>query len=195
MAHKTASNTPDKAKAEAAFKLPTSVATPADVGRLQRELETIDESLLQLGLRRGGSEVKMPKTAQLMGQMIDLNQLNLLQADDRKALQQFLVATQQQAPLLHISFSADPSTAFTDKLIAWLRREIHPLVLITFGLQPNIGAGCVLRTTNKYFDLSLRQAFIDKRDMLREALALPDGAATPSASPELVTVTTTRAKA
>ena len=170
MAPKTVGDSPDEAKAEAVFKLPTAVASPGDVGRLLREVETIDDNLLQLGLRQGGSEVKMPKTSQLMDQLIGLNRLNLLGADDRKRLQQLLADTLHQAPLLHISFSADPSAAFTDKLMIWLRHEIHPLVLITVGLQPNIGVGCVLRTTNKYFDMSLRQDFVDKRNLLRQAL-------------------------
>jgi hypothetical protein len=56
-----------------------------------------------------------------------------------------------------------------------LRENIHPLVLITFGLQPNIGAGTVVRTTNKYFDFSLGQALAKNRTMLmaqlREAIA------------------------
>jgi hypothetical protein len=42
--------------------------------------------------------------------------------------------------------------------------------LITIGLQPNIGAGCVVRTTNKYFDLSIKQDFLSKRNLLLEAL-------------------------
>ena len=57
--------------------------------------------------------------------------------------------------------------------MTWLRREIHPLVLMTVGLQPNIGAGCIVRTTNKYFDFSLRQDFANKRDLLQAALEMP----------------------
>jgi hypothetical protein len=39
------------------------------------------------------------------------------------------------------------------------------------GLQPNLGAGSILRTTNKLFDLSLRQDFARKRDILMHKLA------------------------
>jgi F0F1-type ATP synthase delta subunit len=69
-----------------------------------------------------------------------------------------------------MSFSADPSPQFTQKLAAWLRQEIHPFVLLQVGLQPNIGAGCVVRTTNKYFDFSLRERFKSKRPLLMEKL-------------------------
>jgi len=141
-----------------------------DIGRLIREIEMIDESLLQLGLRQSGTEIKMPKTTTLMDQIIDLNKLNLLQTEDRQLLKQFLEAVKQKAPVMHVSFSADPNTAFIEKLMAWLRREIHPLVLMTVGLQPNIGAGCVIRTTNKHFDMSLKQDFAKKAEMLRQAI-------------------------
>jgi hypothetical protein len=37
-------------------------------------------------------------------------------------------------------------------------------------LQPTLGAGCVVRTTNRQFDFSLRQDFARKRDLLLEKL-------------------------
>lgn len=147
------------------------VAGPVEVGRLLREIKDIDEALLQLGLREGGSKTKMPQTTRLMDQLIELNKLNLLQKDDRQRLQEFLTEIRQKAPVMHMSFSADPSAAFIEKLMAWLRQEIDPHVLLTIGLQPNLGAGCILRTTNKYFDLSLRQDFEKKRDLLMASIA------------------------
>ena len=71
---------------------------------------------------------------------------------------------------MHISFSSEPTPIFLERLLSWIRREINPLVLLTIGLQPAIGAGCIVRTTNKYFDLSLRQTFIDKRKLLLEQI-------------------------
>jgi len=38
-------------------------------------------------------------------------------------------------------------------------------------LQPTIAAGCIVRTTNKYFDFSLRQDFTDKRELLLKQIA------------------------
>ncbi len=152
------------------FSLPPTVAGPADVSRLLRELEAIDNSLLQLGLRSGGGSVKMPKTSKLMDQLIQHNELNLLHKDDRQTLKQYLGAIHDKAPVIHMSFGTDPSPAFMEKLVVWLRREIHPLLLLTTGLQPTIGAGCIVRTTNKYFDLSLRQDFAGKRQLLLDKL-------------------------
>jgi hypothetical protein len=182
------------------MQLPLLVTSPVDVGRLLRELEVVDDKFLQLGLRASaasmaigdqddpapsskestgpaehpkGTSTKLPRISRLLDQTIQLNQLNLLQTADRATLQQFLTAVQQQSPLLHISFSSDPAPAFVEKLMAWLRQEIHPSVLLIIGLQPTIGAGCILRGTNKQFDLSLRQDFLGKRQLLLETLLTP----------------------
>ena len=161
-------------------ELPLSVVQRGEVGRLINELAALDESLLQLGLRRSGSPVALPKTSRLLEQTAQLNKLNLLQTADRQRLQSFLTAVREKAPVLHISFSVDPTPVFLEKLITWLRREIHPQVLLSIGLQPNLGAGCALRSTNKYFDFSLRQAFGRKSNLLKTALT-PAPAVTPPA--------------
>jgi len=142
------------------------VVGPVDVGRLLRELESINNLLSQASINHKAAELKMPKTSQLMDQTLELNKLDLLQANDRKLLYDLLSVVKQQAPLLHISFSADPAPAFIEKLMTWLRREIHPTVLLTIGLQPSIGAGCIVRSTNKYFDLSLRKDLLNQRELL-----------------------------
>ncbi|HXR49555.1 MAG TPA: hypothetical protein VN778_00820 [Verrucomicrobiae bacterium] len=179
---------PEVAAAEAPKQLtglPVLVIGPVDIGRLSRELAMIDEALLQLGLRKGGTEIKMPKTSQLLDKVIELNKLNLLQQTDRQILQEFLAMIDKQAPVIHISFSADPPVAFLEKLMAWLRHEIHPLLLVRIGLQPTIGAGCVVRTINQQFDFSLKKDFSTKRDLLKQALKM-DSAPAPEPAPEVV---------
>ncbi len=173
--------------------LPTQVTSPVDVGRLMRELEMIDNSLLQLGMRAGGEAISLPKISHLMEQTVELNKLNLLQEDDRQLLAQFLAAIKKESPIVHMSFSADPAPAFIEKLIVWLRTEIHPVILLTVGLQPTIGAGCILRTTNKYFDFSLRQDFQKKRKLLQESLIppTPQVVPVPASAPAAVTATET----
>lgn len=153
------------------LKLPVMVSGPVEVGRLVREIGDINEALLQLGLREGGSKTKMPQTSRLMDQTIEINNLNLLHQDDRKALEAYLVAIREKSPVVHMSFSADPSADFIEKLMSWLRQEIHPEILLTIGLQPNLGAGSILRTTNKYFDLSLRKDFDNKRQLLKDMIS------------------------
>jgi len=156
--------------------LPILVSSPVDVGRLLRELDEIDDTLLQLALRTGGKEVKIPKTSRLMDQTIEINHLNLLKQHDREALKQFLTIVGNTAPVLHMSFSVDPPVVFVEKLITWLRQEIDPLLLITIGLEPNMGGGCIVRTTNHQFDFSLRKYFAQKRDLLIQQLVITETA-------------------
>jgi hypothetical protein len=148
------------------FRLPTGVVSQVDVGRLLREIEALDEFLEQSAVRKPGTQVQMPRTSKLLDEMIQMNKLNVVNVAERTRLMNFLITLRAKAPIIHISFSADPAPLFTQKLITWLRENIHPLVLLKVGLQPNIGAGCVVRTTNKFFDLSLRQDFANKHDLL-----------------------------
>jgi F0F1-type ATP synthase delta subunit len=152
--------------------LPPSVYGMAEIRRLRKELDHIEDKILQLRLREE-SEDKMPKLSRFMQQTVEINKLNLAKAEDSHLLKVFLKLVEEKAPLLHFSFSADPSTKFMEDLVVWLRKEINPHVLVTIGLQPNIGAGCIVHTTNKYFDLSLRQTFADNRPDLLKKLGLP----------------------
>lgn len=144
------------------LQLPLSVVSSVDVGRLLREVEAIDDFLKQSAIREPGTPVKMPRTSRLFDEIVEVNQLNVLHEDDRNRLKDFLSEVKKHAPQLHMSFSADPAPLFTQKLIQWMRGNLHPQVLLQVGLQPNIGAGCVVRTTNKYFDFSLRSRFSEK---------------------------------
>lgn len=150
--------------------LPIGVATPVDLGRVIRELEAIDSMLSQNAIRTGADATALPKMSELLAQTVELNKLDLLHEEQRKLLLQFLVSIRERAPRLHMSFSADPSPQFSEKLTSWLRTNVHPLALITFGLQPRIGAGCVVRTTNKYFDFSLGASLVKNRDLVMQTL-------------------------
>lgn len=161
MAHSTM--TPEE---QGILSLPLTVVGKVDVGRLLREVEAVDNFLKQSAIREPGTAVKMPRTSRLFDEIVTINRLNVLHDDDRARLYQFLQQVKSRSPVLHMSFSADPSPLFTQKLLTWLRAEIHPLVLLQVGMQPNMGAGCVVRTTNKYFDLSLRSRFDQHGDLL-----------------------------
>jgi hypothetical protein len=152
------------------LSLPVSMVTPSDVGRQAHELEVLENDLLQLSIQKTDHGQPVLAFNKGLEKLAEHNRLNLATPADRQTLMVFLVEVKQGAPVLHISFNSEPGTLFLDKLVLWLRREIHPLVLLTIGLQPAIGAGCMVRTTNKYFDLSMRQTFIAKRPLLLEQI-------------------------
>jgi uncharacterized protein YcsI (UPF0317 family) len=149
--------------------LPPQIITPIDIGRLIRELEVIDETMLQVKLRQeGDSSPKLPSTSGLMDKLVAANDINLLHEDHRKDLMHFLTTIRDHSPLVHMSFSADPSALFLEKVTTWMRREINQYMLMTVGMQPNIGVGCVLRTTNHYFDMSLKTSFDKSKGILNQ---------------------------
>lgn len=156
-------------KVKPKFTLPASVCGPIEIGRLIRELEAYDEAVLQTGLRHDGAD--LPKPSSLLNSTLHANNLKLEDDKERAALIKNLWTIKGKAPVLHMSFSADPTSDFTEKIAAWIRQEVHPYALLTIGLQPTIGAGFVLRTTNKYFDASLKQDFAGKKDMLVKLIA------------------------
>ncbi len=156
--------TPKKTQKAEGLVLPNSVVTKPDIGRLIRELQSLDAAMKSATAKK--SDAKLPPTTRLLNDITEQNKLNMMKVEDRVRLSTFFETLRSEAPTLHFSFSSDPSPRFTSGLITWLRREIHPLVLLQIGLEPTLGVGCILRTTNRYFDLSIRQQFEDQQQLL-----------------------------
>jgi len=152
--------------------LPTLVFGAVEVRRLQRELEAVEEFFEQARLRADATQaVRPPKVSRLLDTLASENHVNLQHVAERQILVNFLRDISQSAPSVHISFAVDPSSAFTAKLVSWLRTNIHPYALLQLGLQPSIAAGCVVRTPNQVFDFSLRQRFEAQRGALLAAIS------------------------
>lgn len=157
------------------FVLPTLVFGAVEVRRLSRELDTLDEYMRQAALREAGAKQSaLPRVSRLLDAAASENNLNLLQNEDRAMLAGFLKTVLKKAPTVHMSFASDPSAAFLEKIVSWLRGNIHPFVLVRLGLQPSIAAGCVMRTANRSFDFSLRHRFTEERQLLLYSLEAND---------------------
>lgn len=165
------------------FALPLSVVGPADVNRLQLELEALEDYLRQQA--QTGQSARLPKLSRMLDNYAEHNTADLLQQADRDRLTAFLTALQEHAPRIHISFATEPSAVFTQKVLQWLRENISAYILLQIGLQPTIAAGCVVRTTNRIFDMSLRQYLDNNRHLLAQAvreLKVEDGKLAASAT-------------
>jgi len=151
--------------------LPTLMSSPADVARVRRELEALDNYLQTQRLREPGVPMpRLPKLSRNLDELAQTNQLNLLHRTVRQELGQYLDYLRTQAPVIHISFASDPSSASLQKIVVWLRQNIGQDVLVRVGLQPGIVAGCTVRTTNRYFDFSLRKHLEGQHAFLLDAL-------------------------
>ena len=138
------------------LKLPLSVVSSVDINRLRRELDALDDFFLSAAARAAGTPVKPPRVTFILEQLTRDNKLNLFETIHRETLKTSLEAINKNSPVLHISFATEPSPRVIDSVLGWLRSNIHPQTLLVIGLQPTIAAGCVLRTPNKIFDMSLR---------------------------------------
>lgn len=156
---------------DATCLLPPTVVGPADVAQLQRRLSDYIELAHQAQLRqKNGSEASLPQPPRSLSDFAATNNADLGKSDSRDALLKQLQTTLDSAPVITMSFAADPSAAFMAKIITWFRANIDPLVLVRTGLQPNIAAGCTVRTSSKVYDFSLRSRFNQQRPMLLEHL-------------------------
>lgn len=155
---------------EKSIELPLSVITYIDLSRVGRELTDLDEFLLQSSIRTPGTPMNLPRLSKLLDDTATANKLNLLEEKDRKALINALSFVKEHAPRLHISFSAEPNPSFITKIAEFIRTNISPVALLQVGLQPTIAAGCIIRTPNKQFDLSLRHHLRDNRQILGDLI-------------------------
>lgn len=157
------------------FKLPDKIVGSTELIRIMRELDDLDDFLYQTNLRSPGTSVSLPKYTKTLDELADINQISLLKEPERKKLIEVLKQLEKQSPTMHISFAVEPSPAFKQKIVAWAREQLHPYILVNVGLQPSVVVGCEVRTTNKIFDMSLRNRFKETRKILVEELEKNDG--------------------
>ena len=69
----------------------TLVFGPVEVHRLQRELESLEDYLVQASIRESGKQAPLPKTSRLLEALAGNNGFNLLLPPDRKQLTDFLL--------------------------------------------------------------------------------------------------------
>ncbi len=151
-------------------KLPVSAITILDLGKLERELNAIDDFAIQSSVRSPGQQPKLPKISRSLEELARLNGVNLLVEADRNRLAKMLTDLRENAPIVHMSFADDPPSSFLVRMITWFRSEIHPQIFLQIGLQPDIAAGCIIRTANKQFDFTLRKYFDAHRQLLIDKL-------------------------
>ncbi len=151
------------------LKLPIQVITKADVSRLSREVDGIVAFFAQAAIK-GATTQTVPQLSAQLNALLAENNLNVLREEDRTQLVEFLSQLRSRAPIVHASFAVDPKPDFLMKITAWFRQEAHPHVLLQLGLRPSIAAGCIFRTTNKYFDFSFKKHFEDNKAALGASL-------------------------
>jgi F0F1-type ATP synthase delta subunit len=152
------------------LKLPISVIGQVDVVRLLRELNALNDFFINALARKSGTSMTPPRITRALDELAKVNQFNLLELDQRSKLEVLLKSILSEAPLLHISFAAEPSPRALERILSWLRQNIHAQTLLQVGLQPTIAAGCVLRTPNRLIDMSMRNYLKQQEPYLRQLI-------------------------
>ena len=151
------------------LSLPLRVISFNDVARLERELESINDFFDKSSLQ-GANAKTLPQASATLRSLFEENKLNILEVADRQKITQFINKLRQNGKLVNVSFAVEPKPDVLMKLLQWFRREAHPHVLLRVGLQPTIAAGCIVRTTNKYYDFSFKEQFSKSKQKLSTAL-------------------------
>lgn len=150
--------------------LPTGVVSVGDVRRLRRELAATEDMLQAIRLRTNSPVAKMPRLSRSLEEFAGTNRLNFLLPDDRHRAAVYVDSVIKHAPVLRVSFATEATRKFTTEFVLWLRANFHADMLVEIGLEPNIAAGCVIRTTNKVFDFSLIKHLEAQQPLLMKQL-------------------------
>lgn len=152
------------------IRLSTGVVSMGDARRLRRELAAMEDLLQAIRLRTNSPVAKMPRLNRSLEEFASTNRLNFLLPDDRQRAAEFMDGVLRHAPVMRVSFATEATRKFTTQFVLWLRANFHPDMLVEIGLEPNIAAGCVVRTTNKVFDFSLIKHLEAQQPMLMKQL-------------------------
>ncbi|HET8689941.1 MAG TPA: hypothetical protein VFL81_00705 [Candidatus Saccharimonadales bacterium] len=148
--------------------LPGDIVGRADVTKVLRELESVNDFMLQADLRHVA--VRLPAISRQLNSLAEANQYDLSDKRQRLQLITFLNKIRSLAPQIHLSLASEPSETATAKIIDWLRRELSSYTMLEIGIQPSMVAGCRIRTTNKLFDFSLHRQLASAEPALRQKI-------------------------
>jgi F0F1-type ATP synthase delta subunit len=159
---------------EPEFRLPPALIGKAHLAQLIRELENVENDLEQQKARNQvkgvEADLHIPTMSKALSDCIELNQVDIVDSQQRMQFKKTLNVTKDKAPVMHFTFASDPDGESLQKLVDWVRTEIHPRALISVGLQPALVGGVYLRTPNHVHDFSLRTLLHGKRDIIVKEL-------------------------
>jgi hypothetical protein len=158
------------AAADEALKLPTALVSSTDVSRVIRELEMVDNDFEQQRVHAPGAALVVPSLSHSLAALSQDNNVNLADDTARLALRKWMLTIKNSAPVLHVTFASDAEPEIVGEIVGWIREKLHPLALVTTGVQPNLVGGCVVRTPDHIYDFSLRERFHSHRSSFVEAL-------------------------
>ncbi len=154
------------------YLFPAALIGRPDLARLIREVESVDNDLESQKVRSKAEETgcHMPTMSRGLSDFLELNKLDLKEDKMRMQLREQLRVIKDKAPVIHMTFAVDADPEFLQKLVSYMRAELHPHTLLSVGLQPAIVGGVYMRTPNQVHDFSLKTLLAGKRDIITHEL-------------------------
>jgi len=153
---------------EQTYILPAALIGRADLARLVREIEAVDNDLESQKVRAQGAQTsyRLPTISRSLSDFLELNKINVADDQARMTVKERLRILKDKAPVVHMTFAVDADPDFLQQLVAYLRANIHPQALISVGLQPSLVGGVYVRTPNHVHDFSIRALLQGKRELI-----------------------------
>ena len=107
---------------------------------------------------------------------LQINDIDIKNGEDRSRLLHDARHLKNTAPVIHVTFAASADNDELTKIVDWVRRSVHPMAVLTVGLQPSLIGGAYVRTTNKVFDMSIRTQLASGRQIIKQDLEALSGA-------------------
>jgi hypothetical protein len=154
------------------YIFPEALTGHADLARLLRELEVLDNDLeSQRARNRGSNEgYHLPNTSRALNDFLEANKIDIANDHARMELRTSLRKLKDHAPVVHLTFATEADPESLQKVVGWIRRELHPQALINVGLQPSLIGGVYVRTPNHVHDFSIRAYMKNSREIIVKAL-------------------------
>lgn len=112
----------------AQYILPSVLMGRADIARLVREVEALENELEAQKVRAGEqfAGYKLPPTSRSLSDFLELNQVDIGNDQARMHLKEHLRVLKEKAPIMHLTFAVEAEPEILQQLVTWLRSNIHP---------------------------------------------------------------------
>ncbi len=154
------------------FRLPVSVLSHIDVLKLINELEQVENDYITARVQeRAGFVTELqPSLTETLADLLMTNHLQIENDHHRQEAARQLRALKDSAPVVHLTFASAVDKNSLQEVVGWLRQSVHPQVVVSVGLQPDLIGGVYIRTPNKVHDLSVRAQLAGHRGLITEKL-------------------------
>lgn len=142
------------------IELPASIVGLRDLRTCVKVLERLTSQLVNESIQiKAGIEDKTASPAalpEMLQELVTLSGMGVNSERQSEALKKQLLELVQHAPRIQLQFASEPDATMKRRLVAWLRSNIHRNLLIDIHVNPGVGGGFIVETTQRRYDFSWR---------------------------------------